>query len=159
VPNDDMAAHRIGRYRAALPCVKCIIPMLVNPYNGAMPTTIDSTGTDVAAEIPLRVRGCCQPVAPRIPGPDAEECAAIFRALGDTTRLQMIHMLAEAREPVCVCDFTAAFDLGQPTISHHLKVLHEAGLVDRAKRGVWVYYQARSEALAAIGALIGCAPL
>ena len=140
-----MAAHRIGRYRAALPCVKCIIPMLVNPYNGAMPTTIDSTGTDVAAEIPLRVRGCCQPVAPRIPGPDAEECAAIFRALGDTTRLQMIHMLAEAREPVCVCDFTAAFDLGQPTISHHLARLRDAGLIVSRRRGIWTFHQLNPE--------------
>lgn len=49
-------------------------------------------------------------------------------------------------------------DLSQPTISHHLKVLHEAGLVDRDKRGVWVYYRARTDALASLGALIGCPP-
>ena len=55
----------------------------------------------------------------------------------------------------CVCDLNAAFDLSQPTISHHLKVLHEAGLLDREKRGVWVYYRARTEALANLGALIG----
>ncbi len=53
---------------------------------------------------------------------------------------------------------TGAFDLSQPTISHHLKVLHDAGLVDRDKRGVWVYYRARPQALAALGALIGCPP-
>ena len=91
--------------------------------------------------IPLRTRGCCQAVAPRIPGPAAEECAAVFRALGDTTRLQMIHMLAEAPEPVCVCDFTAAFDLGQPTISHHLAKLREAGLIISTRRGIWTFHQ------------------
>jgi ArsR family transcriptional regulator len=53
----------------------------------------------------------------------------------------------------CICDLNAAFDLSQPTISHHMKVLHEAGLVDRDKRGVWVYYRVRPQALAA---LIGC---
>ena len=58
----------------------------------------------------------------------------------------------------CVCDLADAFDLSQPTISHHLKVLHEAGLLDRDKRGVWVYYRAHTEALAALGALIGSPP-
>ena len=58
----------------------------------------------------------------------------------------------------CVCDLAGAFDLSQPTISHHLKVLHEAGLLDREKRGVWVYYRARTGALASLGALIGDPP-
>ena len=56
---------------------------------------------------------------------------------------------------VCVCDLNEAFDLSQPTISHHLKVLHDAGLLDREKRGVWVCYRARTQALASLGALIG----
>jgi ArsR family transcriptional regulator len=55
----------------------------------------------------------------------------------------------------CVCDLTDAFDLSQPTISHHLKVLHESGLVAREKRGVWVYYRAQPQALHDLGALIG----
>jgi ArsR family transcriptional regulator len=55
----------------------------------------------------------------------------------------------------CVCDLNAAFDLSQPTISHHLKLLYDCGLLDREKRGVWVYYRARTEALASLGALIG----
>jgi ArsR family transcriptional regulator len=54
-----------------------------------------------------------------------------------------------------VCDLTGAFDLTQPTISHHLKVLHECGLLDRDKRGVWVYYRARTDALATLAVLIG----
>jgi ArsR family transcriptional regulator len=57
----------------------------------------------------------------------------------------------------CVCDLNGAFDLSQPTISHHLKVLHEAGLLARDKRGAWVYYRARTEALASLGTLIGSA--
>ncbi len=57
-----------------------------------------------------------------------------------------------------MCDLTGAFDLSQPTISHHLKVLHQAGLVEREKRGVWVYYRALTEALASLGALMGDRP-
>jgi ArsR family transcriptional regulator len=57
----------------------------------------------------------------------------------------------------CVCDLTEGFELSQPTISHHLKVLHDVGLLDRSKRGVWVYYRVRSEALADLAALIGSA--
>ena len=120
--------------------------MVVNAYIEAMP---GATQTPVRDAIPLRTRGCCQPVAPRIPGPDAEECAAVFRALGDTTRLQMIHMLAEATQPVCVCDFTAAFDLGQPTISHHLAKLREAGLIVSTRRGIWTFHQLNPEMSAA----------
>jgi ArsR family transcriptional regulator, arsenate/arsenite/antimonite-responsive transcriptional repressor len=56
----------------------------------------------------------------------------------------------------CICDLNEAFELSQPTISHHMKVLHEAGLVDRDKRGVWVYYRVRPQALASLAALIGC---
>jgi ArsR family transcriptional regulator len=120
--------------------------MVVNAYNGVMSGAAEAPALEA---IPLRTRGCCQAVAPRIPGPDAEECAAVFRALGDTTRLQMIHMLAEATEPVCVCDFTAAFDLGQPTISHHLAKLREAGLIVSTRRGIWTFHQLNPEMSAA----------
>jgi len=65
--------------------------------------------------------------------------------LGDPTRVQIIHILATATEPVCVCDFTAAFELGQPTISHHLAKLREVGIVTSIKRGIWVFYQLNSE--------------
>ena len=82
--------------------------------------------------------------------------AQVFKALGDPVRLRLLSMIgAHQGGEVCVCDLTTAFDLTQPTISHHLKVLHEAGLLDRDKRGVWVYYRARTEALASLGALIG----
>jgi ArsR family transcriptional regulator, arsenate/arsenite/antimonite-responsive transcriptional repressor len=88
-----------------------------------------------------RVKGCCQPVAAPLPDAHADELATIYKALGDPTRVQMLHILAAAADPVCVCDFTAAFDLGQPTISHHLAKLREAGIVTSFKRGIWGFYQ------------------
>jgi ArsR family transcriptional regulator len=90
---------------------------------------------------PARVKGCCQPVAPLLPAAKADELAAIYKALGDPTRIQMLHVLATASEPVCVCDFTAAFELGQPTISHHLATLRDAGVVTSFKRGIWAFYR------------------
>lgn len=88
-----------------------------------------------------RVKGCCNDVAPPLPAERAEQLAAVHKALGDPTRIQMLHILAKATEPVCVCDFTAAFDLGQPTISHHLARLRDAGIVTSFKRGIWAFYQ------------------
>jgi ArsR family transcriptional regulator, arsenate/arsenite/antimonite-responsive transcriptional repressor len=89
---------------------------------------------------PERVKGCCQTLAPPLGDADATRLASVYRALADPTRVQMVHMLAAAAEPVCVCDFTATFDLGQPTISHHLARLREAGIVHSFKRGIWSFY-------------------
>jgi ArsR family transcriptional regulator len=77
----------------------------------------------------------------------------MFKALGDPVRLRLMSMIASSPE-VCVCDLTAAFDLSGPTISHHLRVLREAGLVDSERRGTWVYYRMRSQALALLGSLL-----
>jgi ArsR family transcriptional regulator, arsenate/arsenite/antimonite-responsive transcriptional repressor len=88
-----------------------------------------------------RVKGFCQPVAPPLPDSRADELATLYKALGDPTRVQILHILGAAADPVCVCDFTAAFDLGQPTISHHLAKLREAGIVTSFKRGIWAFYQ------------------
>jgi ArsR family transcriptional regulator len=90
-----------------------------------------------------RTRGCCVAVAPPLPDARADELAALFKALADPTRVQMLHMLKAATEPICVCDFTAAFDLGQPTISHHVARLKDAGLVSSFKRGLWSFYSLR----------------
>jgi ArsR family transcriptional regulator len=95
--------------------------------------------------VPERVKGCCQAVAPPLPDGRAIELAGVHRALADPTRVQMVHILAASPEPVCVCDFTAAFDLGQPTISHHLAKLRDAGLVTSFKRGIWAFYQLNPE--------------
>ena len=100
---------------------------------------------------------CCAPLSDNALSADqAERIAPLLKALGDPVRLRLMSLVAShPGGEVCVCDLTSAFDLSQPTISHHMKVLHEAGLVDREKRGVWVYYRARTEALASLGALIG----
>ena len=87
-------------------------------------------------------------------GDQAQQVAPLLKALADPVRLRLMSMvLSHAGGEACVCDLTPAFDLSQPTISHHLKVLHEAGLLDREKRGVWVYYQARPEAMTALMSL------
>ena len=80
----------------------------------------------------------------------------MLKALADPVRLRLMSLIAShPGGEACVCDLTGAFDLSQPTISHHLKVLHDSGLLGREKRGVWVYYRARTEALASLGTLIG----
>lgn len=72
----------------------------------------------------------------------APELAKVFKALGDPVRLRLLSMIASrAGGEVCVCDLTPAFDLSQPTISHHLKLLRQAGLIDCERRGTWVYYR------------------
>ncbi|MFE9571542.1 ArsR/SmtB family transcription factor [Streptomyces sp. NPDC006692] len=72
----------------------------------------------------------------------AAELAKLFKALGDPVRLRLMSMIASRGEggEVCVCDLTPAFELSQPTISHHLKLLRQAGLIDCERRGTWVYY-------------------
>jgi ArsR family transcriptional regulator len=89
----------------------------------------------------------------------AEQVAPLLKALADPVRLRLMSLVASRQGgEACVCDLTGAFDLSQPTISHHMKVLHDAGLVDREKRGVWVYYRVRPQTLISLSALIGCPP-
>jgi len=97
---------------------------------------------------------CCPPLATRALGAaDAEAIAPLFKALGDPIRLRLMSMIASTTE-VCVCDLTDAFDVSGPTISHHLRVLREAGLVDSQRRGTWVHYRARPDALRQLAALL-----
>lgn len=84
-------------------------------------------------------QGCCDPVPIHTPEGTAEQ-VRLMSALSDPTRLQIVAMLAGRSEPLCVCEVQSHFNLGQPTISHHLKVLRDAGLVTWEKRGLWVYY-------------------
>ena len=110
---------------------------------------------------PADSAACCSPLSAQpLTMDQAEQVAPLLKALADPVRLRLMSLVASHQGgEACVCDLNDAFDLSQPTISHHMKVLHDAGLVDRDKRGVWVYYRARPQALAAIGALIGCTPL
>jgi ArsR family transcriptional regulator, arsenate/arsenite/antimonite-responsive transcriptional repressor len=109
---------------------------------------------------PAETAACCSPLtAQPLSAEQAEQVAPLLKALADPVRLRLMSLVASCDGgEACICDLNAAFDLSQPTISHHMKVLHEAGLVDRDKRGVWVYYRVRPEALASLGALIGCPP-
>jgi ArsR family transcriptional regulator len=112
-----------------------------------MPVT--TTFAPLAVQLPVRVKGCCNDLAEPLPSDRIDALAAVMRALADPTRLQMVHMLSAASQPVCVCDFVAAFDLGQPTISHHLARLREAGIVASFKRGVWAFFTLRDDMPAA----------
>ena len=89
-----------------------------------------------------------------MPSTAAAELAATFKALGDPTRVAIVNRLTTA-EAVCVCDLTAAFDLAQPTISHHLKILRDAGLVEAERRGTWAYYRLVPDAIDALREVFG----
>jgi ArsR family transcriptional regulator, arsenate/arsenite/antimonite-responsive transcriptional repressor len=106
---------------------------------------------------PADPAACCPPLsAGPLSQAQAEQVAPLLKALAEPARLRLMSLVAShPGGEACVCDLTGAFELSQPTISHHLKVLHEAGLLDRDKRGVWVYYKARTQALASLGTLIG----
>lgn len=94
---------------------------------------------------------CCPPAPVGRPSDDVRSAALRFKALADPVRLQLLALVADAEGgEACVCDLNAAFDLSQPTISHHLKVLHDAGLLQRDKRGVWVYYRVDASELATL---------
>jgi ArsR family transcriptional regulator, arsenate/arsenite/antimonite-responsive transcriptional repressor len=109
---------------------------------------------------PADTAACCPPLSREpLSADQAAQIAPLLKALAEPVRLRLMSLIAShPGGEACVCDLNDAFDLSQPTISHHLKVLHEAGLLDRDKRGVWVYYRARTEALASLGALIGDPP-
>ena len=109
---------------------------------------------------PADSAACCSPLSAQpLTIEQAEQVAPLLKALADPVRLRLLSLVASRQGgEACICDLNAAFDLSQPTISHHMKVLHEAGLVDRDKRGVWVYYRVRPQALVSLGALIGCQP-
>ncbi|SRR6478609_9203077 len=106
---------------------------------------------------PVETVACCSPLMrDPLSQQQAGQIAPLLKALADPVRLRLLSLVAShADGEACVCDLNDAFDLSQPTISHHLKVLHEVGLLARSKRGVWVYYSVNREALADLGALIG----
>jgi ArsR family transcriptional regulator len=99
---------------------------------------------------------CCQPLSEQpVPAEIAAVLAPAFKALGDPVRLQLMSMIASAPGgEICVCDLTPAFALTGPTISHHLKTLREAGLVDAERRGTWVYYRPRRGLMGQLAALL-----
>jgi ArsR family transcriptional regulator len=114
-----------------------------------MPKLLDLTPTEAVA--------CCPPlVREPLDATRAGQVAPVFKALADPVRLQLFsRVAAHADGEACVCDLNEAFDLSQPTISHHLKVLVDAGLLAREKRGIWAFFSVRPDALAAVRAFLG----
>jgi ArsR family transcriptional regulator, arsenate/arsenite/antimonite-responsive transcriptional repressor len=91
---------------------------------------------------------CCEPVVyPDVERLEAERMARVAKALGDPIRLQLVDVLRKHAGKVCVCELIPLFDVGQPTVSHHLKVLRGAGIVDSERRGLWAYYYVKPQAV------------
>jgi ArsR family transcriptional regulator len=91
---------------------------------------------------------CCDPVVyPDTERAKADRLAVVAKALGDPIRLQLVDVLRKHAGKVCVCELTPLFEVGQPTVSHHLKVLRDAGIVDAERRGLWAYYYVVPDAL------------
>ncbi|MBA9005233.1 ArsR/SmtB family transcription factor [Thermomonospora cellulosilytica] len=99
--------------------------------------------------------GCCAPLSgPQLSEQEAAELAKVFKALADPVRLRLLNLIASQEGgEACVCDLTGPFDLTAPTISHHLKVLRQAGLITGERRGTWVYYRVIPEALTRLSGL------
>ena len=146
-------------------CIAVSMPLtstIVNIDSGRLPyyalRMADTPTTTATIEIPLvdRLQACCTSlVGEAIPQADAVIAASVFKALADPARVRLISMIAKAGpEGACVCDLNEALDLAQPTVSHHLKVLLEAGLVERERRASWAYYRTRPGALEGIARIL-----
>jgi ArsR family transcriptional regulator len=106
---------------------------------------------DTSREPPI---ACSAPLAAvAISDDEAQATAAVFRALGDPARVRIVNLLATSAAPVCACEFVPALGLAQPTVSHHLKTLTGAGLLDREQRGRWAYFSLNADALRTLAAL------
>jgi ArsR family transcriptional regulator len=99
---------------------------------------------------------CCEPVVIPLPVPASrqEQVVAGFKALSDPTRFEIFRLIAVQAVPICACDVVDRFQVSQPTISHHLKILREAGLISVSRRGVWAYYAAEPRGLALLQGVI-----
>jgi ArsR family transcriptional regulator len=91
---------------------------------------------------------CCAPLnGPPLSEEEAQSTALLFKALGDPARVKIVNLLARAEQPVCACEFEPALELSQPTVSHHLRKLTEAGLLEREQRGKWAYFSLGRDAV------------
>jgi ArsR family transcriptional regulator len=98
---------------------------------------------------------CCGPLAaPTLSDQEAEATAALFKALGDPARVKIVNVLARSGAPVCACEFEPALGLSQGTVSHHLKRLTDAGLLDREQRGRWGFFSLSEAALERLSVLV-----
>jgi len=98
---------------------------------------------------------CCGPLgAPALSAEEAAATADVFKALADPARVRIVNVLATSSEPVCVCHLIAPLGLAQPTVSHHLKRLTDAGLLEREQRGKWAYFSLRREGVETLSAVV-----
>jgi ArsR family transcriptional regulator len=105
--------------------------------------------------VALPVINCCGTLdAPTLSDEEADAAAAVFRALADPARVRIVNVLASSDEPACVCEFVPALGLSQPTVSHHLKKLTDAGLLEREQRGKWAYYTLSRDAVERLASLV-----
>ncbi|MGH3047132.1 MAG: ArsR/SmtB family transcription factor [Gaiellaceae bacterium] len=103
----------------------------------------------------LDVIDCCRPLAaPALSEEEAEGTAMLFKALADPARVRIVNLLATSVEPVCACELIPALGLAQATVSHHLKKLTDAGLLEREQRGKWAYFSLNPEASARLAGLV-----
>jgi ArsR family transcriptional regulator len=103
----------------------------------------------LSLELRKEAAGCCAPPVRAEDRARTARDAPLFAALADEARLQMVRLLARS-QALCACEIQEAFDLGQPTISHHLRVLRRAGLIGCERRGIWAYYYLKRDALKAV---------
>ena len=97
---------------------------------------------------------CCAPLgATTLSVEEAEATAELFKALGDPARVRAVNLLATSSEPVCICNLIEPLGLSQPTVSHHMKKLRDAGLVEREQRGKWAYFSLRRDAVEKLAAV------
>jgi ArsR family transcriptional regulator len=110
--------------------------------------------TDDMNSTNLETIACCQALAAHsLSEEEAESTAQLFKALGDPARVKIVNLLAQAADPVCACEFEPALELSQPTVSHHLRKLTEAGLLEREQRGKWAYFSLRRDAVEKLAAV------
>ena len=103
----------------------------------------------------LDLVSCCRPLAaPALSDDEASATARLFKALGDPARVKIVNLLAKSDEAVCACEFIPALGLAQATVSHHLRKLTEAGLLDREQRGKWAYFSLNREAAGELARLV-----
>jgi ArsR family transcriptional regulator len=118
------------------------------------PSTFIYTSTEIDLTT-LPVITCCAPLATAsLSDEEARATATLFRALSDPTRVKIVNLLARSDEPVCVCELVPAVEVSQPTVSHHLKKLTEAGLLEREERGKWAFYSLSGEAVERLASLV-----
>jgi ArsR family transcriptional regulator len=109
----------------------------------------------INVDMTIDVVASCQPLgAPTLSDEEADATATLFKALADPARVKIVNVLATSEEPVCACEFMPALGLAQATVSHHLKKLTDAGLLEREQRGKWAYFSLNPEATARLAGLV-----